>query len=229
LDRAVHPGRALYSILRYWRSVGLHQLELPPVVEDEEDAIQQQASSQVQLAELAKNCSTCQACALHLGRSQSIFGRGPHRAPIMLIGASPSSLEEQAGAPFQGEEGKLLDRMLEKMGYQREQLYLTYATPCRPPEDRTPTWDELLTCRHWLLEQIELVEPKCIITLGTTATQCLLERQLSIAHLRGQWQKHKHIPVMPTYHPRYLLKKTSARKDVWSDMLAVLENLKTRN
>ena len=227
-NKAIHAGRALYSILRYWRSVGLNKLELPELHSEDEVAIQQDSKLQ-KLAELAQQCSVCKNCELHLGRTRSIFGQGPLRAALMFVGSSPTSLEESTALAFQGEEGELLDRMLNKMGFLREQVYLTYATPCRAPNDRAPTWEELLTCRPWLIQQIELVAPRCIVTLGTTASQILLERQSSISHLRGQWQKFQKIPVMPTYHPGYLLKKSSARKDVWTDMLAVLEVLNLKN
>ena len=228
-NKAIHAGRALYSVLRYWRSVGLNKLELPELQQSEDDVAIQKDSKLQKLAELANQCALCKNCALHLGRNRSIFGQGPLQAPLMFIGSAPTALEESTTLAFQGEEGELLDRMLNKMGFSREQVYLTYATPCHAPNDRAPTWEELLICRPWLIQQIELVEPRCIVTLGTTASQILLERQFSISHLRGQWQKFQKIPVMPTYHPGFLLKKSSARKDVWTDMLAVLEVLNSKN
>jgi DNA polymerase len=143
----------------------------------------------------------------------------------MFIGSTPGASEEAGSSPLQGDEGQLLDRMFSKMGIQRSDVYLCHALPCRPAQDRTPTWDELNACRPKLLQRVEQVQPKIIVTLGTVATQALLSRQVPITKVRGQWQDHVGTPVMPTYHPAYLLKKTSARKDVWSDMLAVLKAL----
>ena len=232
MSSAVHPGRALYSMLRYWRAAGLTHLEIPEPEPELVDPVQLQQERQSTLAQLKRECAECTACELHHGRTHSIFGQGSLEPDIMLIGSSPSQHEESAQQPFQGEEGKLLDRMLYKMGYSRDQLYLCYATTCRPPNDRAPNESELKACRGWLTQQIQLVAPKVIVTLGTVATQSLLTLESPISKLRGQWQQTSgpqgQIPVMPTFHPGYLLKKPAARKDVWSDMVGVLDVLKAR-
>jgi uracil-DNA glycosylase family 4 len=219
-------------MLRYWRAAGLSHLELPEPEPEIIDPAQVQQGKMATLGRLEMECAQCTACELHQNRTQSIFGQGPLQADIMFIGSSPSHHEETALLPFQGPEGQLLDRMFEKMGYTREQLYLCYATTCRPPNDRAPNENELKSCRNWLTQQVQLVNPKTIVTLGTVATQSLLTLQSSISQLRGQWQQtsgpQSQIPVMPTFHPGYLLKKPTARKDVWSDMIGVLDVLKAR-
>lgn len=232
MSSTVHPGRALYSILRYWRAAGLSHLELPEPEPEIVDPAEIQQEKTTILKRLKEECAQCTSCELHQNRKQSIFGQGPLEPDIMLIGSAPSEHEEKAQQPFQGEEGQLLDRMFSKMGYTRDQLYLCYATTCRPPNDRAPSQHELKTCRNWLTQQVQLINPKTIVTLGTVATQSLLSLQSSISQLRGQWQKtsgpQNQIPVMPTFHPGYLLKKPTARKDVWSDMVGVLDVLKAR-
>jgi DNA polymerase len=201
-------------------------------MEEEVDHQAIEAQKVQELKQLKEKCSTCQQCELHQSRSEVIFGQGPLQADIMFISSAPSQIEEASHEPFKNDEGQLLDRMFEKMGYQREQLYLCYAAPCRPPNDRPPNAEELLSCRPWLKEQIELVQPKFIVTLGTVATQALLQIQLPISKLRGQWQeiqtKLGKTPVMPTFHPGFLLKKPAARKDVWSDMVGILDAIKAR-
>lgn len=232
MSTTVHPGRSLYSILKYWRAAGLQQLALPelqePSVSPEE--LEQKRKDALNLAQ--KTCAQCELCDLHQNRKVSVWGQGPLNPKIMFIGSSPSDLEEQSSTPFQGEEGELLERMFSKMEFQRQQLYLCYATACRPPNDRAPTWEELKTCRPHLIAQIEHIRPTVIVTLGTVATQGLLQRQVPISKLRGQWQELNTqlgtIPVMPTFHPGFLLKKPAARKDVWSDMVGVLDVLKAR-
>ena len=223
---AVHPGRALYSILRYWRSMGLQQLELPEIeeVEDLEAVLKERSSA---LTESQKALPLLDGFAWPKTRNPKVVSAGPLDPKLMFIASAPAEPEEAAGHPCAGPEGELLDKMLAKMEIGRGEVYLCHALPCRTPADRSPTWEELSAYRTWLHGEISLVRPKVIVALGTVATQTLLCRQIPITQVRGQWQEHGGVPVMPTYHPAYLLKKTSARKVVWTDMLAVLKALST--
>ena len=222
-----HPGRALYTIARYWRSVGIQHLaltlpqdELPSlesVITERKTAI----DAFKPFVESCKNCSLCES------RKQTVFGEGNVMSQLMFISGPPDADSEAQNKILQGKSGELFDRMLDKMGYQRNDIFMTSIVKCRPPEDRHPNEKELNSCHTWLQQQLDLISPKVIVTLGAVATKSLLQVEAPITQLRGHFHIWKNVKVMPTYHPAYLLKKTTARKDVWSDMLAVLAELKT--
>ena len=221
-----NPAQALYSTLRYWRSAGLQQLEVISQEEEIEENAPAHDSTQVLIAEQEAACASCTQCSLSETRKLPIYGSGPRGAEIMFVGSSPSEVDEGEGRLFGGEVGELLDRMIGKMGFLREELYLCSAVKCRPPGDRNPTEGERSLCRSFLEKQIELIQPKIICTLGTVATSCLLDSRVSIADMRGKLQKWKNFSVMPTYHPAYLVKKKEARRIVWNDMIVIMEYLK---
>lgn len=223
---AVHPGRALYSTLRYWRSMGLKHLELPEI-DEVEDLEAMLAERKASLAQSQQALELLDGFTWPKDKNPRLVSAGPLDPDLMFVASAPAEAEEYAGHPCAGPEGELFDKMLAKMEIRRAEVYLCHALPCRPPADRSPTWEELSAYRTWLHGEISLVRPKLIVALGTVATQALLSRQIPITQVRGQWQEHAGVPVMPTYHPAYLLKKTSARKVVWTDMLAVLKALST--
>jgi uracil-DNA glycosylase len=220
---ATHPGRALYSILRYWRSSGLQGLNLP-VVEIEEEVEQAKADVKAELLKLNNECSNCSKCGLSATRKRVISGHGGNQARILFVGSQP--LEEDEGKDPQGAEvAELMNRMISRLGLEAEDVYHTLATRCKTPADRPPEPTEMNHCRSWLEKEIDLIQPSAIVTLGTISTQHLLQLTSPISKLRGKWHTHKSIPVMPTYHPLYLLKKPAAKKNVWSDMQAILKIL----
>lgn len=223
----VHPGRALYSILRYWRSSGLQGLELP-VIEEEVDLEASLALKESELKDLNSECADCTRCGLSAIRKRVIPGSGQLGARVMFLGSQP--LEDDEGKDPQGSDvAELMARLIDRLGLPSDDVYLTHAARCRTPADRPPEATELNHCRSWLEREIDLIQPKAIVTLGTVSTQHLLQLNSSIAQMRGKWHTHKGIPVMPTYHPLYLLKKPAAKKDVWEDMQAVLKILPPRN
>jgi DNA polymerase len=140
----------------------------------------------------------------------------------MFIGEAPGAEEDKRGEPFVGESGKLLDKMIVAMGWTRESVYIANVLKCRPPENRDPRASEIEACENFLAQQIEAVGPTVIVTLGKPAAHLLLKTSASMGSLRGSWQDYSGIPVMPTYHPAYLLRDPTKKRDVWADLQAVM-------
>jgi DNA polymerase len=176
----------------------------------------------------------CALCPYGQGaHGHVVFGIGNIDAELMFVGEAPGAEEDVQGEPFVGRAGQLLNKMIVAMGYQREQIYLANVLKCRPdlPEqtsgNRPPTPAEMESCRPCLYEQIAIIQPKVIVALGATALRGLLDADEPIGRLRGRWHDFRGIPVMPTYHPSYLLRNQalSERRKVWEDLLAVKERL----
>lgn len=171
---------------------------------------------------------TCAKCHLHEGRTHSVYGGGPVDVQMMIVGEAPGADEDAQGIAFVGKAGNLLDRMIAAMGMKREQVYLCNIIKCRPPRNRSPRDDEIACCLPYLKEQIDLVKPTVILAMGSTAIRGLLGRT-GITQLRGRWMlynaSHAAIPVMPTFHPAYLLREPRAKRPVWGDLQAVLKQL----
>lgn len=166
----------------------------------------------------------CTKCGLHQYRTHTVYGEGDPMARIMFIGEGPGENEDLQGRPFVGRAGQLLDKMIQGMGLSRDQVYIANVVKCRPPENRQPAPDEAYTCMPYLMTQIETVRPQAIVTLGLTATKFLLQKNLSMSKMRGQWHDWRGLKVMPTYHPAYVLRDYSpqTRAAVWSDLKQVL-------
>jgi DNA polymerase len=183
-------------------------------------------------SELARIEARARACVLckELARCRTnvVFGVGNPCSEIMFIGEAPGADEDAQGEPFVGRAGQLLTKIIQAMGYQREDVYIANVLKCRPLENRTPLPDEVTNCLPYLISQIELIRPKVIVALGATALRALLDVQLGITKLRGHWYTFREIPIMPTFHPAYLLRNPRAKKEVWDDMKAVLEKLGRR-
>jgi uracil-DNA glycosylase family 4 len=171
----------------------------------------------------AKKCVKC--AELSRCRHSVVFGVGNVRAEVMFIGEAPGADEDAQGEPFVGRAGQLLTKIIEAMGYTREDVYITNIIKCRPPQNRTPLPDEVTNCLPYVLRQIELIQPKVIVALGATALRALLDVQLGITKMRGHWYTFHDIPIMPTFHPAYLLRNPAAKREVWDDMKAVLDKL----
>lgn len=169
----------------------------------------------------------CTLCRLHEGRTQTVFGEGDPGAAIFFIGEGPGENEDQTGRPFVGRAGQLLDKMIAGMGLSREQVFIANIVKCRPPGNRVPALDEVQTCTPYLLRQLEIVQPKVIVTLGRPAAQYMLDSKLPMGKLRGQWQNWRGIKLMPTFHPSYVLRTYTeeVRAAVWSDLKLVLTEL----
>ena len=169
--------------------------------------------------QLEKAVRACRACALHAGRTQTVFGVGNRNAHWLFVGEAPGAEEDKRGEPFVGRAGQLLNAMLFAIGLQREQIYIANVLKCRPPDNRDPQGTEVHCCEPYLLRQIELIAPKIIIAMGRFAAHSLLKTELALSKLRGQRLAYHGIPLIVTYHPAYLLRNPIDKRKVWQDLL----------
>jgi DNA polymerase len=185
-------------------------------------------------AALRERALACVKCP-HLASSRKnvVFGVGSIDAQLMFVGEAPGADEDECAEPFVGKAGQLLTKIIQATGLQRADVYIGNILKCRPDTpgqsagNRKPTADEMATCIPYLHEQIDLIRPKVVVALGATAVEGLLGKTLGITKLRGTWKTYRGIPLMPTYHPAYLLRNQamSEKRKVWEDMLAVMEKL----
>ena len=173
------------------------------------------------LRECAMKCTACNLCQT---RTNVVFGSGSEQADLMFIGEAPGADEDAQGLPFVGKAGELLTKMIKAMKYDRSEVYIANILKCRPPENRNPEEQEAEACISILKRQIELVKPEVIVLLGAVSMRFLLGKT-GISKLRGTWQEYNGIPVMPTYHPAFLLRNPGAKADVWKDLQAVMSRL----
>lgn len=184
------------------------------------------------LKNLRDEIGECARCRLSEKRKSIVFGEGYPDASLMFIGEAPGEEEDLQGRPFVGEAGKLLTRLIEKMGMKREEVYIANVVKCRPPQNREPEEDEIKTCLPFLKSQIEIIKPSVIMTLGAVATRSLLffeqqkKKKDGITQWRGKVYYYQNIPVVPTFHPAYLLRNPKDKKLTWQDALLVLRLLK---
>ena len=177
------------------------------------------------LESLASACSSCAACPLADQRTNVVFGEGDPQADLMFIGEGPGHDEDASGRPFVGRAGALLTRIIKAMGYDRSQVYIANVVKCRPPGNRDPEPGEAAACRPWLDRQIELIKPKVIVALGRVAANNLLGEEKPISRIRGRWLDLNGIDLMPTFHPSYLLRNESKKREVWTDMKKIMARL----
>lgn len=178
------------------------------------------------LAEAAAEAATCERCKLAKGRTQVVYGVGDPNADLMFIGEAPGKNEDEQGEPFVGEAGELLNRMLSEIGIAREQVYIANVVKCRPPGNRDPEQDEIDACTPWLIEQISLIQPKLIVTLGNPATKFVLQTQQGITRLRGQRFPWHGRTVIPTFHPAYVLRGGGEKSRQFQDLREDFELIK---
>ena len=185
-------------------------------------------------AELKSRAMVCVKCPnLAASRLNVVFGVGNIEASVMFVGEAPGADEDAQGEPFVGKAGQLLTKIIQTMGFTRDTVYIANILKCRPDTpgqsagNRKPTPEEVAACIHFLHEQIDLIRPQVLVALGATAVEGLLGKTLGITKLRGTWKTYRGIPLMPTYHPAYLLRNQamSEKRRVWEDMLAVMEKL----
>src|SRR3954470_9371798 len=186
------------------------------------------------LGAIRERVGVCTKCAhLACSRTQTVFGVGNPDADLMFIGEAPGADEDQQGEPFVGRAGQLLTKILKAMNFAREDVYIANILKCRPDMpagtfgNRPPTPTEMQTCRPYLLEQIDVIQPSVLVALGAVAVEGLLGTRAAMRELRGRWHTYNNIPLMITYHPAYLLRNQapSEKRKVWEDMLQVLERL----
>jgi DNA polymerase len=169
--------------------------------------------------DIGADCCRCKLA--DLGRTQVVFGVGNPRADLMFVGEAPGADEDAQGEPFVGRAGQLLTKIIEAIGMRREDVFIANVLKCRPPQNRNPEPDEVAQCEPFLHRQIDIVKPKVIVALGKFAAQCLLKTNDPITRLRGREFQYRDAILMPTYHPAYLLRTPSAKREVWEDMKRV--------
>src|SRR6266849_4291776 len=213
--------RELGAYLEWARQAGLQNLAVSPEQPDVAMKLPTLESVREQMGE-------CTLCKLHKGRHNIVFGVGNPRARLMFVGEAPGEEEDIQGLPFVGKAGQLLTKMIEAMGVRRDDVYICNTVKCRPPNNRNPEPEELEACEPFLRGQLAAVRPEAIVTLGKFASQALLRDATPISRLRGQWREYQGIPVMPTFHPAYLLRSPQEKGKVWADLQEVMKKLGLR-
>lgn len=208
---------------------------LPPLTAGQRPGVSLSAEAKASaFADLRRRVMPCTKCAhLAAARKNVVFGVGDINAQLMFIGEAPGADEDEQGEPFVGKAGQLLTKIIQTMSLSRSSVYIANILKCRPDTpgqasgNRKPTLEEMQTCIPYLQEQIDLIGPRVIVALGATAVEGLLGKTIGITRLRGQWRVYRGIPLMPTYHPAYLLRNQalSEKRRVWEDMLQVMERL----
>jgi len=177
------------------------------------------------LAGIRAELGDCRRCPLCETRQNIVFGSGSQRATVLFVGEAPGREEDLQGEPFIGEAGQLLTKMIKAMGFERSEVYICNVLKCRPPENRNPAAEEILQCSPFLLRQVKAIAPKAIVALGTFAAQTLLGSKEPISRLRGQFHDYHAIPLMPTFHPAFLLRSPEKKREVWADLQHVMKLL----
>jgi len=179
------------------------------------------------LREIRDEIGECTRCRLHAARTHLVFGVGNPSARLMFVGEGPGAEEDARGEPFVGRAGQKLNEMIRSIGLEREEVYIANVVKCRPPENRTPEQDETATCSPFLFAQIAAIRPRVIVALGSPAAKTLLGTKAGITQIRGTWGAFRGIPVMPTFHPAYLLRAYTSenRRKVWEDLKAAKAKL----
>jgi uracil-DNA glycosylase len=173
------------------------------------------------LALLREEIGDCQRCKLAPSRRNLVYGVGNPDADLVFVGEAPGADEDAQGEPFVGKAGQLLTKMIEAMGYRRQDVYICNVLKCRPPGNRDPEPDEVASCEPFLKRQLAAIRPRMIVALGRFAVQCLLRDAAPISRLRGGFRSYEGIPLMPTFHPAYLLRDPSKKRLAWDDLKAV--------
>ncbi len=209
---AVDVRKALASWVGYLGDIGVRELKLREPPPHDPVAL---------LSALRDELGDCKRCKLCEARTNIVFGVGNPHARLMFVGEGPGADEDKQGEPFVGRAGQKLNEMIQAIGLERKDVYIANVVKCRPPGNRDPEPDEVATCSPFLFRQIETIQPKVIVALGSPATKTLLDTKAGITSLRGHWGSFRGIPVMPTFHPAFLLRKYTVE-----NRLAVFADLK---
>jgi uracil-DNA glycosylase family 4 len=210
---AVHERWLRYQ-LELARMMGVDTLPARPAL-----------TRQSRLDRVEQEVRRCTRCRLHKTRTQGVFARGNPHARLMFVGEAPGAEEDRQGVPFVGPAGKLLDAMIHAMGLRQDQVYITNILKSRPPGNRDPRADEVAACAPFLEEQIEVVDPAVLCTLGRPASNALLGTNSAMGALRGRWHRYRGIPLLPTYHPAYLLRSPAQKSKAWEDLKMLIAAL----
>ncbi|MEZ4751565.1 MAG: uracil-DNA glycosylase [Bdellovibrionota bacterium] len=230
------PNRLNFLVgeyLQLWADHGVgcqHLRQLRLGAQAETPAGDPQAPSDQTLSDVREWLGNCTRCQLAQGRNKIVFGSGNEKARLMFVGEGPGANEDAQGLPFIGRAGNLLTKIIEAMGYAREDVYIANIVKCRPPQNRTPLPAEVEACTPFLRAQIEVIRPRVIVALGLPSSTFLTGKVVAMGQLRGRFHPlhwNTGVEVMPTYHPAYLLRNPSAKKYVWEDMKLVRSRLET--
>lgn len=214
------------TMLHYYRALGIEQLPFD-IKQPGQTKRLSVSDNPAALAALQRSAEKCIQCKLAGSRKNVVFGDGSSDAQIMFIGEAPGKEEDIQGLPFVGDAGMLLTRLIEKMGLKRSDVYIANIIKCRPPKNRDPESDEIESCIGYLERQIEIIRPEIIVTLGRISLQTLMQNtELKISAVRGNFMEYKQIPVMPTFHPAYLLRNPKDKWLTWSDAQKVMERIR---
>jgi len=204
--------------LTYFQELGVTGIEPLP-------ASQNSAPSGDALEQIWSELKDCTRCSLHEGRTNVVNTEGNRHARLMFVGEAPGADEDAQARPFVGRAGQLLTKIIEAIGLKREDVLIGNVNRCRPPGNRAPMPDEAATCKPFLLREIEAVKPEVIVVLGNTAVKNLLDTNIGITKLRGEFQELNGIKVMPTFHPAYLLRDPTKKRETWEDLKKVRDYL----
>ena len=236
------PSRDLIEHLRFFHELGVTGVSRDPRWrarsaaaaaagvpaaggEDATDADPDAAPAET-LAVIREDLGECARCKLHgLGRRQIVFGTGHPSAELMFVGEAPGADEDAQGVPFVGRAGQLLTKMIEAMGFARDEVYIANVLKCRPPGNRDPEPDEVARCKPFLLRQVASVGPKVIVALGAFASRALLDTDAPISRLRGRVHDFHGAALIPTFHPSFLLRSPGYKREAWEDLKKALEIL----
>src|SRR4030066_1240892 len=228
-DQKIDVINDVRSILEYYQALGFDSLPISsrfPV----NSHIEFSDGKNNMLNNLREEIGDCHRCKLSKGRKNIVIGAGNADAKLMFIGEAPGKEEDIQGEPFVGEAGMLLTKLIEKMGFKKDSVYIANIIKCRPPMNRDPEDDEIISCRVFLDKQIDIIAPKIIITLGRIALQTLMNNdKIKITAARGTFLEYKGIPVMPTFHPAYLLRNPKDKWLTWADVQKVMERMSKSN
>ncbi len=208
---------------RYLGDLGWRQPPVPPKLQVKDWGAAKADSETLQ--DLAASAAGCTLCRLSDHRQSVVFGEGDEKAAVMFVGEGPGAEEDRTGRPFVGQAGKLLDRMIFAMGLEREEVYIANVVKCRPPGNRDPKEDEVAACAAYLDRQIDLIKPKVLVALGKPASRRLTGTAKPMGALRGRWSSYRGVPLMPMFHPAFLLRNPKAKRDVWEDLKLVMRRL----
>ncbi|MEE9219457.1 MAG: uracil-DNA glycosylase [Acidobacteriota bacterium] len=177
------------------------------------------------LRQIREEIGDCQRCKLCSGRTHLVYGVGDPSAELVFVGEAPGRDEDLQGEPFVGRAGQLLTRIIEAMGMRRQEVYIANIIKCRPPGNRLPEREEIAVCQKFLLQQIDAIQPRIVVSLGGLAAQILLQTSTPISRLRGMFRDYRGALLMPTFHPAFLLRNPSRKREVWEDMQKVRDRL----
>jgi uracil-DNA glycosylase len=212
--------------LQHLRELGVDSIRLPTIETPVITRIERKSADTADTFEqIHQDIGDCTRCPLHQERTHVVHTEGNRKARLMFVGEAPGADEDAQARPFVGRAGQLLTKIIEAIGMKREDVLIGNVNRCRPPQNRAPMPDEVAACKPFLLREIAVVQPKVIVVLGNTATKNLLDTREGITRLRGNFQDYKGIRVMPTFHPAYLLRDPSKKRETWEDLKKVRDYL----